>query len=195
MKPADLLARHGIRPACLESAPAPPAYAQILSRVQSVPPGPCVVCGDQAATACIVVCAEAGPRWADLCWDHGMAVRPQCSLPETLEGIVSDLRAAARETGLPGAAGLASALRPRRPLPAAGTRNRDDCTCAARHRARHISPYMPRRPDRPVRCMPPAHAQVRRRCQLPTVRVLRRRGPRRLTLHRNRAAPGRSTLG
>ncbi len=107
MKPADLLARHGIHPARLESAPSPPAHAHILSRVQSVPPRPCVVCGDQAATACIVVCSEAGPRWADLCWDHGMAVRPQCSLPETLEGIVSDLRAAAREAGLPGAAGLA----------------------------------------------------------------------------------------
>ncbi|MBZ6142489.1 hypothetical protein [Streptomyces olivaceus] len=107
MEPVDLLAGHGIGPVHLEPAPSPPARAQTLARVQSVPPRSCVVCGDEAATARIVVYPDTGPRWADLCWDHGMAVRPRCSLPETLEGIVSDLRAAAREVGLPGAADLA----------------------------------------------------------------------------------------
>ncbi|MFJ3044136.1 hypothetical protein [Streptomyces tendae] len=107
MEPADLLTQHGIDPARLEPAPHPPARAQILARVQSPPPRSCVVCGDQAATARIVVSPDAGPRWTDWCWVHGMAIHPRCTLPATLEGIIADLRAAAREAGLPGAVDLA----------------------------------------------------------------------------------------
>nr|WP_011116853.1 hypothetical protein [Streptomyces violaceoruber]AAO50098.1 hypothetical protein [Streptomyces violaceoruber] len=107
MEPADLLTQHGIDPARLQPAPHPPARAQTLARVQSAPPRSCVVCGDQAATARIVVFPDAGPRWTDWCWGHGMAIRPRCTLPATLEVIIADLRAAAREAGLPGAADLA----------------------------------------------------------------------------------------
>ncbi|MFC7883253.1 hypothetical protein ACFUVV_15460 [Streptomyces sp. NPDC057376] len=57
----------------------------------------------KAATARAVHFPDAGPRWVDLRWDHGMAVRRRSRLPQTLEGIAADLRAAAREASLPGA--------------------------------------------------------------------------------------------
>lgn len=101
MEPADLLDQHGIKPDGLEAAPAPPARRETLVRIQEAPPRPCVVCGDPAATTRVVPFPGAGPRWADLCWGHGMAVRPRSRLPRTLEGIVADLRAAADEAGLP----------------------------------------------------------------------------------------------
>ncbi len=107
MEPADLLDQHGIEPADLEAASAPPARREILARVQEMPPRACVVCGDQAATVRIVSFPTAGPRWVDLCWDHGMAVRRRSRLPATVEGIAADLRAAAREAGLPGAERMA----------------------------------------------------------------------------------------
>jgi hypothetical protein len=72
-----------------------------------VPPRICTVCSEQAATARIAPFPDAGVRWVDLCWDHGMAVRRRTHLPQTLDGITADLRAAAREAGLPGAARLA----------------------------------------------------------------------------------------
>ncbi|MFF0674227.1 hypothetical protein ACFYVE_39190 [Streptomyces tendae] len=100
MEPADLLARHGIDPGGLEVAPAPPARRETLARVQA-PPRACVVCGDQAATARAVPFSGAGSRWVDLCWEHGMAARRPSRLPASLEGIAADLRAAAREAGLP----------------------------------------------------------------------------------------------
>ncbi|MFE1075174.1 hypothetical protein ACFW5W_28645 [Streptomyces sp. NPDC058783] len=102
MEPADLLDQHGIDPADLEAAPLPPARQETLTRIQEVPPRPCVVCADAAATARAVCFAGTGPRWVDLCWDHGMAVRPRSRHPGTLEGIAEDLRAAAREAGLRG---------------------------------------------------------------------------------------------
>ncbi|WP_225637134.1 hypothetical protein [Streptomyces solaniscabiei] len=107
MEPADLVTRHGIDPAHLDPAPAPPARAQALARVQAVPSHTCTVCGEQAATSRAVAFPDAGPRLVDLCWDHGMAVRRRSRLPETLDGIGEDLRAAAREAGLPGAARVA----------------------------------------------------------------------------------------
>ncbi|QFX79511.1 hypothetical protein [Streptomyces sp. SYP-A7193] len=103
MEPADLLTRHAIAPERLDHAPAPPALVQALTRVQEVPSRPCAVCGAPVATARAVVFPEAGPRWVDLCWDHGMAVRRRHRLPQTLEGIAADLRDAAREAGLPAA--------------------------------------------------------------------------------------------
>ncbi|MGW5568195.1 hypothetical protein ACWEWD_32920 [Streptomyces tendae] len=106
MEPADLLDHHGIKPTGLEAAPAPPARRETLARIQETPPPPCVVCGDPAATARSVRFPGAGPRWVDLCWDDGMAVRPRSRLPETLEGIAADLRAAAQAAGLPGASSL-----------------------------------------------------------------------------------------
>ncbi|MFE1455824.1 hypothetical protein ACFW7K_12645 [Streptomyces sp. NPDC058735] len=106
MEPADLLDQHGIDPAGLEAAPVPPARQETLTRIQEVPPRPCAVCGDPVATARIVRFPDAGSRWVDLCWDHGMAVRPRSRVPETLEGILADLRAAAREAGLPGGSSL-----------------------------------------------------------------------------------------
>ncbi|WP_399936697.1 hypothetical protein ACGH52_00610 [Streptomyces sp. BBFR25] len=106
MEPADLLDQHGIKPAGLETAPAPPARRETLARIQETPPRACVVCGGPAATARAVRFPGAGPRWVDLCWDDGMAVRPRCRVPETLEAIAADLRAAAREAGLPGASPL-----------------------------------------------------------------------------------------
>ncbi|MEV5646217.1 hypothetical protein AB0L67_39990 [Streptomyces flaveolus] len=107
MEPADLVTQHGIDPARLDPAPAPPARAQALARVQAAPSRICTVCGEQAAAARAVGFPGAGPRWVDLCWDHGMAVRRRSRLPATLDGIVEDLRAAALEAGLPGAARLA----------------------------------------------------------------------------------------
>ena len=103
MKLAALLAEHGVLPARLEPAPAPPARREILARVLATPPHPCSICGAAAATARIVDFPGAAQRWVDLCWDHGMAVRRRSRLPETLEGIAADLQAAAREAGLPGA--------------------------------------------------------------------------------------------
>ncbi|MFE6527493.1 hypothetical protein ACFVMA_00930 [Streptomyces rochei] len=107
MEPADLLDRHGIGPDVLEAAPVPSARREILVRVQETPPRACVVCGDRAATARIVPFPAARWRWADLCWDHGMAVRRRSRFPATLEGIAAVLRAAAREGGLPGAERMA----------------------------------------------------------------------------------------
>ncbi len=106
MEPADLLDHHGIKPAGLEAAPAPPARRETLARIQETPPRPCVVCGDPAATARSVRFPREGPRWVDLCWDDGMAVRPRSRVPETLDGLAADLRAAAREAGLPATASL-----------------------------------------------------------------------------------------
>ena len=108
MGPAELLDRHGIEPDVLEAAPVPPARREILVRVQEAPPRACVVCGDRAAIARIVPFPAAGWRWVDLCWGHGMAVRRRSRLPATLEDIAADLRAAAREAGLPGAERMAS---------------------------------------------------------------------------------------
>ncbi|MEU0853100.1 hypothetical protein ABZ387_34945 [Streptomyces flaveolus] len=51
MGPADLVTRHGIDPACLDPAPAPPARAQALACIQALPPRICTVCSEQAATA------------------------------------------------------------------------------------------------------------------------------------------------
>ncbi|MEV4044276.1 hypothetical protein [Streptomyces sp. NPDC049744] len=106
MEPTDLLDHYGINPTGLEAAPVPPARRETLARIQETPPRPCVVCGGPAATARAVRFPGVGPRWVDLCWDDGMAVRPRCRVPETLEGIAADLRAAAREAGLPGASSL-----------------------------------------------------------------------------------------
>ncbi len=106
MEPADLLGQHSIEPGDLEVAPALPAPREMLARIQEVPPRPCAVCGDPVATARVVRFPDAGSRWVDLCWDHGMAVRPRSRVPETLEGILADLRAAAREAGLPGGSSL-----------------------------------------------------------------------------------------
>ncbi|RDD85054.1 hypothetical protein [Streptomyces parvulus] len=107
MEPADLLARYGVDPARLDQAPDPPARPQTLARVQETPPRNCVVCGAMAATARAVDIPLAGARWVDMCWEHHMAVlhRPSRG-PGTLEGIAADLRAAALEAGLPGAANL-----------------------------------------------------------------------------------------
>ncbi|MEV5645959.1 hypothetical protein AB0L67_38580 [Streptomyces flaveolus] len=78
MEPTDVV---GIHPTRLDPAPAPPARA--------------------------VAFPDAGPRWGDLCRDHGMAARRRSRLPATPDGIGEDLWAAAREAGLPGAARLA----------------------------------------------------------------------------------------
>src|SRR5690349_16241351 len=75
---------------------APPARAQALARVQALPPHLCTVCGEQAAAVRAVAFPDAGPRWVDLCWDHGMAARRRSRLPAALDGIGEDLRAAAR---------------------------------------------------------------------------------------------------
>ncbi|MEU5143705.1 hypothetical protein [Streptomyces sp. NPDC021139] len=107
MEPADLLKQHGIEPGTLEAAPAPPARRETLVRVQETPPRPCAACGAPAATTRAVAFLGAGPRWVDLCWNHGMAVRRRSRLPATLEGIAADLRAAALEAGVPGAERLA----------------------------------------------------------------------------------------
>ena len=107
MEPADLLDQHGIEPDSLEAAPDPPARRVTLARVQEAPPRSCVVCGAPAATVRAVPFPGAGPRWVDLCWDHGLAVRRRSFLPQTLEGIAADLRAAAQDAGLPDAQRLA----------------------------------------------------------------------------------------
>ncbi|NHI04641.1 hypothetical protein STPH2_0004 [Streptomyces sp. KO7888] len=106
MEPADLLDHHGVKPVGLEAAPAPPARRETLARIQETPPRSCAVCGDPAATARSVRFPGAGPRWVDLCWDDGMAVRPRGRVPETLGASPQTCGAAAREAGLPGASSL-----------------------------------------------------------------------------------------
>ncbi|MEV5646090.1 hypothetical protein AB0L67_39285 [Streptomyces flaveolus] len=98
MEPTDLVTQHGIDPT--RPAPAPPARAQTSPASRRRRPHLSTVRGEQAATARAVVFPGAGPRWVDLCWDHGMAARRRSRLPATLDGIGEDLRAAAREAGL-----------------------------------------------------------------------------------------------
>ncbi|MGW7339999.1 hypothetical protein [Streptomyces sp. NPDC054808] len=119
MEPADLLDQHGIKPAGLETMPAPPARRETLPRVQETLPRSCVVGGAPAAAARVVRFAGAGPHWVDLCWDDGMAVCPRCCGREKLEGIAANLRAAAQEAGVPGHRRCRSILRSKRLLVAA----------------------------------------------------------------------------
>ncbi|MFI7875752.1 hypothetical protein [Streptomyces salinarius] len=116
MEPADLLDQHGIKPAGLEAMPAPPARREMLPRVQEALPRSCGVGGAPAAAARAVRFAGAGPRWVNLCWDDGMAVRPRCRVPEALEGIAADLRAAAQEAGVSVHRRCRSILRSKRAL-------------------------------------------------------------------------------
>ncbi|MFF8883895.1 hypothetical protein [Streptomyces flaveolus] len=144
MEPADLVTRHGIDPARLDPAPDPPARVQALARVQVVPPRSCMVCGERAATARPVFFPAARPRWVDLCWGHGMAVRRSSRLPETLDGIGEDLRATAREAGLPGAAWRAFHSSFEAADAAAETRNHDDRPRTAPQRAGRLRTNLPR---------------------------------------------------
>ncbi|WP_435607090.1 hypothetical protein [Streptomyces ardesiacus] len=106
VEPTELLAQHGVPPAQLEPAPAPPALSEVITRILAARPHPCSACGADSATARVVPFPGMGLRWVDLCWEHGMSVRRRSRVPTTLEGIAADLRAAAGEAGLPQAARL-----------------------------------------------------------------------------------------
>ena len=57
-------------------------------------------CGEDSATALVRNFGD-GPRWVDLCWEHGWAtVEPAPGMPTTLEGILADVREVAAELGL-----------------------------------------------------------------------------------------------
>ncbi|MEU6106756.1 hypothetical protein [Streptomyces flaveolus] len=45
MEPTDMVTRYGIDLMCLDPAPAPPARAQTVARVQALPSHLCTVCG------------------------------------------------------------------------------------------------------------------------------------------------------
>jgi hypothetical protein len=97
----DLLREHGIDVARLEPAPPGAVRRDVVARVCEVPPRPCSVCGEPAATARLLDGAGDGRRWIDLCWPHGRATAPRWRGPTTVKGIVADLREAAAEARVP----------------------------------------------------------------------------------------------
>lgn len=90
----DLLAQHPLDLSTLEPAPTSPSRAEVHARVERIHLSPCTLCGDMGATSRVHATEEHGPRWVDLCWEHGMQARRVSRVPSTLEGIRADLRAA-----------------------------------------------------------------------------------------------------
>jgi hypothetical protein len=99
---ADLLRTLGIDPAALD--PAPPWAPWRGTAVERLDGGHrCARCGQPARATRVVDVPGLGLRWLDTCRTHFLAVTRllPSRMPSTLEGIVADLRAAARDAGAP----------------------------------------------------------------------------------------------
>lgn len=97
---ADLLRTLGIDPATLDPAP-PWAPYRGTSTARLDGGHRCACCGQPARATRVVDVPGCGPRWLDTCRTHFLAVTRllPSRMPSTVEGIVADLRAAAREAG------------------------------------------------------------------------------------------------
>ncbi|MCX5327878.1 MULTISPECIES: hypothetical protein [unclassified Streptomyces] len=88
----ELLKRYDVDLSTLPAAPASPADREVRTRITTKPLQPCAACGQDSATVRVLT-TDHGPRWLDLCWDHGWAVvEPSPQMPTTTEGILADLR-------------------------------------------------------------------------------------------------------
>ncbi|MGW3030204.1 hypothetical protein ACWDCB_03115 [Streptomyces sp. NPDC001178] len=97
---AELFRRHGVDPDTLPHPPASPPDGEVRTRITQAPLQPCAACGEDSATVLVRDFGD-GPRWVDLCWEHGWAtVEPAPGMPTTLEGILADVREVAAELGL-----------------------------------------------------------------------------------------------
>ncbi|MER6420703.1 hypothetical protein [Streptomyces sp. NPDC001137] len=97
---AELFRRHGVDPKTLPQAPASPPDSEVRTRITQAPFQPCAACGEDSATVRVRDFGD-GPRWVDLCWEHGWAtVEPAPRMPTTLEGILADVGEVAAELGL-----------------------------------------------------------------------------------------------
>ncbi|EST20409.1 hypothetical protein [Streptomyces roseochromogenus] len=96
---AQLMQEQQVDALSLPLAPASLPMHVIIDRIITPEFWPCAACGCLGVTA-RVLDTEEGPRWLDLCWDHGMNVhQPSPGMPMTMEGIVAGLRAAAEAVG------------------------------------------------------------------------------------------------
>ena len=97
---AELFRRHGVDPETLPQAPPSPPDSLVRTRITQAPLQPCAACGEDSAHVRVRDFGD-GPRWVDLCWEHGWAtVEPAPGMPTTLEGILADAREVAAELGL-----------------------------------------------------------------------------------------------
>jgi hypothetical protein len=98
---ADLLRTLGIDPAALEAAP-PWAPYRGTGTARLDGDHRCARCGQPARATRVVDVPGLGRRWLDTCRDDFIAVGRllPSRMPSTLEGIVADLRAAARDAGV-----------------------------------------------------------------------------------------------
>ncbi|MFG2025388.1 hypothetical protein [Streptomyces sp. NPDC048825] len=72
----DLLRQHRVDLAGLDPAPAEPSLQDRLDRVCGTTPPPCTLCGVVSPT-CRIIATPHGPRWVDLCAEHGLATWPR----------------------------------------------------------------------------------------------------------------------
>ncbi|WP_327691334.1 hypothetical protein OG870_22680 [Streptomyces sp. NBC_00461] len=96
----ELLRQQHVDLSALEPAPAKPTSSEKVRRIQRMPPWPCSVCGEMSPTVRVYDSPEHGPRWVDLCRDHGITTMPPWRGPSTVEGIIADLREVADKLGL-----------------------------------------------------------------------------------------------
>ncbi|MFD8301513.1 hypothetical protein ACFV29_04005 [Streptomyces sp. NPDC059690] len=97
---AELFRRHGVDPDALPHAPPSPPDSEVRKRITQPPLQPCAACGEDSSHILIRDFGD-GPRWVDLCGEHGWATaEPAPGMPTTLEGILADAREVAAELGL-----------------------------------------------------------------------------------------------
>ena len=103
MNVAGTLRAMGIDPARLDPAPPDPARMPGAGERIGRNPKPCVACGRPSCATGILDIPTFGFRWLDRCRDCFLSrvnVEPS-RVPATMEGILADLREAAREAGVP----------------------------------------------------------------------------------------------
>ncbi|MFF4909731.1 hypothetical protein ACFY2T_33280 [Streptomyces sp. NPDC001260] len=97
---AELFRRHAVDPDALPHAPPSPPDSEVRKRITRAPFQPCAACGEDSSHILTRDFGD-GPRWVDLCWEHGWAtVEPAPGMPTTLEGILAEARQVAAELGL-----------------------------------------------------------------------------------------------
>lgn len=97
---AELFRRYCVEPDSLPLAPPSPPDGEVRKRITQAPLQPCAACGEDSSHVRVRDFGN-GPRWVDLCWEHGWATaEPAPGMPTTLEGILADVRGVAAELGL-----------------------------------------------------------------------------------------------